>query len=100
MGSLLNNENRFYDELPPRGLSEERRGNEGLDSYSSIRRGAPFGAAEVIAFLTMGVSTFIIISDKMIFIRNPLKKGGSRGCTPWAAWERVGVTLQKADKRQ
>jgi hypothetical protein len=32
MGSLLNNENRFYDKLPLGGLSEELRGNEGLDS--------------------------------------------------------------------
>jgi hypothetical protein len=66
LGSLLNNEKWFYDELPLGGLSKERRGNKGLDSYSSIRRGAPFGAAEVIVFLSMRVSTFIIISDKMI----------------------------------
>ncbi|PKL70638.1 MAG: hypothetical protein CVV30_04630 [Methanomicrobiales archaeon HGW-Methanomicrobiales-1] len=67
-GSLLQEFFIFSDASPPQGLSEARRGKEVLvflKSRSSIRRGAPFGAAALILSGGMGVSTPIIIHEKI-----------------------------------
>jgi hypothetical protein len=59
----------FYDGSPPQGLSEPRRGSSVFSEIKVVDppRGVPSGAAADIITGGMGVSTPIILSERIRF---------------------------------